>query len=344
VHPAFVRPDGSEASEIFLGAYLAGIETVDSTVMLTSASGQDACVLQSRDYFRQRARVRGTGWQQMDFVSYNALTLLYAIEFASLDSQAALGGSISGYRYNAADKATVATVSGNTFICANATADYFDVGQQIGIGTSNGNNSVAHPRTITAKASYNASNTTITFDGAPVSVAVDNVIWSCAQKSGRADTLAGASGREAGTTTTKCQCSYRGYEGIGGNAYTNIDGVNIGARTWYLCTNPDQYNDTQFSTANGYVNIGTAPDTNGYLTNFMFSNAAPWAFAPGAVGGGSTTYIPDYYYQSTGDYALRVGGSAHDGAHCGAWCWHALYAASIASWYFGGRLLFGSPT
>ncbi|GHU73126.1 hypothetical protein AGMMS49992_10720 [Clostridia bacterium] len=130
---------------------------------------------------------------------------------------------------------------------------------------------------------------------------------------------------------------------MGGNAYTNIDGCNVRAREWFVCADPSKYNDTQFTAGNGYSSIGIAPSANGYLKNFMFSNAAPWAFAPGEGGGGSTTYIPDYYYQNTGDYAPRVGGFALDGVACGAWYWYAAYAASLATWAFGARLLYRSP-
>ena len=46
---------------------------------------------ESRDWFRQAAADKGAGWEQYDFAAYSAICLLYLVEWARWDSQAAVG-------------------------------------------------------------------------------------------------------------------------------------------------------------------------------------------------------------------------------------------------------------
>lgn len=339
VHPAFVQPDGSEVDYRYIGAHLGGTETVDGVEMLTSASGDHAKCNIGRDGFRTLSRARGAGWQQADFFTWSALQMLFLVEYATTNSQAALGSGISSMPYNDMHVASAATTAGNTFTCTNAIAANFNVGDTIAIGASCGSYSVSGtPRTITAKTALDGgTDTAITFDGSAIDIAVGNVIWCCAQKAGGADVLGEKSGRADGTEA-RCQVSYRGVQGFHGNAYTNIDGVNIYDCSWYAALDPANWNDSSITEEDGYILLGTASGADGYVKSWLQSTAAPWAFITGEVGGGSTTFIPDYYYPYTGACALRVGGDSGDGSSDGAFCWDTSYAASDAVWLFGGRL------
>jgi len=60
---------------------------------------------------------------------------------------------------------------------------------------------------------------------------------------------------------------------------------------------------------------------------------------PATVGGGSSSYYCDYYYQASGDRAARVGGNLNYGSAAGPWCWGLYAAASDTNWDIGARLL-----
>ena len=107
--------------------------------------------------------------------------------------------------------------------------------------------------------------------------------------------------------------------------------------------NPEQYADEVFDAESGYHSIGTCPNAEGYIKSFLASENAPFAMIPGSVGGGSSSYIPDYYWKNPGSRAPRVGGGAYDGASGGAWFWAAHNAASHGYWAYCGRLRYRRP-
>ena len=345
LHEAFV--DGATGDEmtadyIFIGSEIAGVESVGGKEMLTANSGENMYI-GTRAGFRTRARNRGEGWNQIDLAAWSALQMLYLVEFAQLNSQTALGSGISSMPYSASYAATVATTNANTITLTTANANQFDVGLVANIGTAEGNQSVAKWRRIETIKDNGDGSSTITLDGDPFSVAVGNVLWCGTQPGGLCDELGEKSGRQAGDNAARCQVSYRGVKGIHGNTFNTLDGVNIFDHVWYYARNPADWNDSSITEDAGYINIGSCPTTNGYLKNFGFSMTAPWCFMPGEIGGGTSTYACDYYYQNTGARVPRVGGSATHGAGGGVWCVYAIYTAGTAGWYFGGRLLYKKP-
>ena len=86
VHDAFVR-GGVEMANRYYPAYL-GYSTGSK---LLSRSGVYPTVGQTRAQFRTLARANGTGWEQIDFLLYEAITLLMVIEYGTMNIQSALG-------------------------------------------------------------------------------------------------------------------------------------------------------------------------------------------------------------------------------------------------------------
>ena len=86
VHDAFVR-GGVEMANRYYPAYL-GYSTGSK---LLSRSGVYPTVSQTRAQFRTLARANGTGWEQIDFLLYEAITLLMVIEYGTMNIQSALG-------------------------------------------------------------------------------------------------------------------------------------------------------------------------------------------------------------------------------------------------------------
>ncbi len=86
VHDAFVR-GGVEVAYRYYPAYLG----YSSGGKLLSRSGVYPTVSQTRAQFRTLARANGAGWEQIDFLLYEAISLLMVIEYGTMNIQSALG-------------------------------------------------------------------------------------------------------------------------------------------------------------------------------------------------------------------------------------------------------------
>lgn len=130
----------------------------------------------------------------------------------------------------------------------------------------------------------------------------------------------------AGAKPGTAYMSYRGIENFFGNCWNWIDGFNILDNQAYVSSDRADFAD---DTSTGYQSLGSAmPTSNGYPTNHQDIDHA---FLPASIGGGSTTYWTDYYYQAAGWRVALFGGRAADGVAAGAFWW----ALSAASWYRG---------
>lgn len=110
--------------------------------------------------------------------------------------------------------------------------------------------------------------------------------------------------------------SYRGIENFYGHVWKWVDGININSNVPYVSNTDTQFAD---GTATNCTALGvTLANTNGYQKTLA---QIARGFLPASVGGSSSTYITDYYYQSTGWRVARLGGGANDGARAGAAYW-----------------------
>lgn len=291
--------------------------------VLTSKSGEIPCVEKSIVVDRTLAKARGTGYGLLDINFYDALCCLYLVEYATYNSQAALGNGITNMRYNNSDVALIAEVNTNRFIVNTTGGNAFIVGQTISIGTSSiGNFGVATGRKIIEINDYNESDITgkeIIFDGNPVDIALTNVIWSSGQHSGGCDTLGMKSGCLA--NDSKHAVIYRGVENIFGNVWQWVDGVNIRDNQAWVCNNPEEYRSNKFEAPYeqlGYINA----NKNGYSTKLGFDSNHPEVNFPIELGGSVNTYMCDEYYQLTGDKVACVGSCLNNGNNAGLWSWH----------------------
>ena len=154
--------------------------------------------------------------------------------------------------------------------------------------------------------------------------------------SGGTDSMTYHTGRASGTDG-KTAVQYRHIENPWGNVFEWIDGVNFDGGTVYMCTDRTKYAD---DTANGYTNIGTKSQSDGWIKSIGIPSAAPWAFFPTATGGSETTYIPDYAWSSGGWRVLQVGGYWNDGSQAGLFYFYASSDSGYSSSSIGARLLF----
>lgn len=310
---------------------------VDST--LRSYSGLAPKVNTTLPSFRTSAKALGDEFCLLDW-RYFIIQLLYLVEYADYNTQNTLGNGCSSMRVNNADVALVAESNTNRFIVNTSGGNSFVVGQTISIGTNAyGNFGVANSRKITAINNYSEDGITgkeIVFDGEPVTIALTNVIWSSPQHSGGCDGLGMKSG--CYTNDSKHPSIYRGIENFFGNVYHWVDGINIKDYVAYICYDPEEYVSDKFTApykALGYTNA----NTDGYSKKLGFDENDPLVRFPVEVGGGSTTYMSDYYYRNTGNRVALVGGLLSGGAFDGAWFWALSVASSFSYWYVGARVL-----
>ena len=319
-----------------LGRYPSA-KTTDNKLM--SASGMFPEVLKTITSFRNDSKAVGDDFGQMDW-RYFAVQLLYLVEYADYNSQAKLGNGYTNLRVSNNDKALVAETNVNRIIIATANANNFKVGQAISVGTNAAWNwNVAKNRLITSITDYSEGDITgkaINFDGDPVNIAVDNVVWSTGQKSGECDVLGMKSGCVA--NDGKSAVIYRGLENIFGNVWQFVDGINIKDYVAYVCYNPENYAVDKFDgdyKAVGYVNA----NKEGWGKTLGHDANHPLVTLTTDVGGSSSNYLSDYYYTNSGNRIVRVGGYWNNGTKAGLWYWTCIDDSSYTYCSIGSRLL-----
>ena len=110
--------------------------------------------------------------------------------------------------------------------------------------------------------------------------------------------------------------SYRWIENPWGHLWKFVDGINIEDHIPYVC-NDDTYfaDDTKIN----YTSLGvTLSSSNGYQKTLA---QIARGFLPATIGGSSSTYITDYYYQGTGWRTARFGGGANNDTNAGITFW-----------------------
>ena len=120
--------------------------------------------------------------------------------------------------------------------------------------------------------------------------------------------------------------SYRGIENWYASMWKFIDGVNVQEHLYYVNNKPATFADDIFT--GDYVSTGiTSSTTSGYVSNLVASSKG---FVASEATGSSSTKVPDYFYQSTGNRIVVFGGTADHGLSAGGFCLLARYAASTA--------------
>ena len=145
-----------------------------------------------------------------------------------------------------------------------------------------------------------------------------------------------------GANTLGSYMSYRGIENFFGHLWKWVDGINIGGATSpaddnkvYVCNNDANFADNTWA---NYTDLGVVlAQSDGYQVTL---EQIARGFLPASVGGSSSTYITDYYYQNTGWRVAILGGAAHLGAAAGFAYWVLMHSSGPADRYFAGRLCF----
>lgn len=326
----------TEIDGFFMGRYNGSVVADDG--LLHTYSGLVPTTNKTIGAFRTLVKALGDNFSQLDW-RYFVVQMLYLVEYANYNSQSMLGNGIQSRKYL---RTLVAENNTNRAIVGSSSGYY--VGQIIRIGTSDGGTQVADARKITAIEAYDENGVTgsaITFDGAAVNIAVDNFVCTMAQITGQCDTL----GMKSGCLNNDGYHSmiYRGIENIFANIWTWVDGINMISGKFYICKDHSLYAS---DTTENYKQLGyNVLGTEGYAKELDLDVDEPFFRFPKIVGGGSNTYLCDYYYNNANSIAegakrvALVGGSFSNGASDGLWYWNFYSGSSSAYWYIGARVL-----
>jgi len=341
-----------ELDYVDIGKYKA---TSDGSDRLESKPDLYPLISQNIVTFRTRAQNNNTGglegYQQLDIHVYDLLQTLMTIEFATLHMQSVMSGFTAG-RYSGDDKITADTdPAGNVAVVSNTTGAYYRVGQTVSIGSSLGGNQRFYGRTITQidTDTPGAGSTTITFDGDPVVLAVDDIIYNTGHKNGFSSDISASSGSLVSNSDGKYPCVYRGIESPYGDIWQFVDGINIDSdvatpehQTW-VCADAEDYASNVFAAPYeqlGYLNN----DASEYVKEMGWDENYPFAMISVDAdhsGAGASAYYCDYYYvsSSTGARIARVGGYWYSGSAAGPWSWRLGDSSTSSSVLIGGRLV-----
>lgn len=334
----YARAGYKKSEEFFVGAYIISTETTEGdTIIAHSRSGAIPKYNTTKANFRNYAKALGEGWQLMDY-HYFLLQMLYLVEYAHYNSQSMLGNGIVGF--NTA-KALIAENNVNRIIVSSVGTGLW-VGKTICIGATDAwNSSVAADREITSIEDYNDGQVTgkaIHFNGDPVNIAVNNVIWGSAQKTGENDSLGNASG--CLINDSYHSVNYRGIENIFGHMWQHIDGLNIKDYIAYICKDPASYENDKFDAPYekiGYVNAET---TDSYIKKLGLDEKHPEVALPTEIGASSSTGACDNYWCAEGNRIAYVGGYFYYyWSRAGFFAWYCYGTSSSTYWSYGARLL-----
>lgn len=341
--PIHINTDGSLRQKAYTAAYPMALVNDKPT----SRSGVYTPIM-SLNSGMTNARKLGDKYTTTTAAEQYTKCLLMWVEFATRDIQTKMKGC-SLLPYSADHKATIAENATNRIIISKNYATAYVIGQGIAVGTSLGGTNIANNRTITEIATYDDSNSAIVFDGDPVNIAVGNIVFSIAWKTGSCDDVLSSSGSPVSNTNSKYTCIYRGEETPFGNAFEWIsdvlfkregNGTTEAPYTYDIYFLPDATKYNNGSITDDYVKVNyQLPPSDGYAKKLGYDERFPFLRIPCEIGASTTTYYADYCYYPRGAVtAAVVGGRWYNGAGCGPCCWACNFAPSAAYVYHRARL------
>ena len=290
----------------------------------------------------QHVYAKNFGASLIDIYTLDASILLMIVEYATMNSQTAVGqGAVSVYIENLHPAANVTdsdtiTIDGLT----SAQMANFVENAIIDIGTSNAGIQIGRYY-INAVSTF-GSSVTVTLDRS-VTVTTDHFV--CVH--GVINVADAAIGSKSGYIgqNGRCNAYYRG-ETMWGNKWQYILGAYRQKDTNHIwiaeAGDTDNYDalDTTHHIDTDLVIPITESGSGGYIMTLGMADGLSCPPFCTAVGGGSTNPVGDYAYwpaASGGNTVLVLGGHANLGATAGAFYGYWNYASGNSSWYSGSR-------
>lgn len=309
--------------------------------------------------FRTMALANNTGgrqgYQLYDIHAHDLITTLMFVEFATLNMQSVMFGFGNGY-YEALHVALVAETGVNRIVVTNAQGATYRIGQTISIhvaaqSASPWNLPATYGRTITAIDTDTpaAGQTTITFDGATVNIALNDFVMNTGWRNGFSSAIAASSGSLVSNVDGKYPCVYRGIEDPYAGIWQFVDGININSNVTtplhesWVCAAAADYASNVFAAPYEKLSYNNAI-ASAYVKEMGWDENHPYAAIPVVAdhsGASASAYYCDYYFvsSSTGARSALVGGRWDIGAFAGPSGWSLSGTSANAGVNVGGRLL-----
>ena len=139
--------------------------------------------------------------------------------------------------------------------------------------------------------------------------------------------------------------TYRGEENFWGNIWKWIDGLNVyidpNTRKTDAYWAAENFADDTGSAPYKHVGFNLAPNADGYVSAFGWSEECDFLFLPTETLGNSALPVGDRFYNTqTGWRVTRLGGSWDNGLAAGAFYWSVYDSSATRPRTVGGRLLY----
>ena len=318
--------------------YEASHEVIDGKTCIASKSGVLPTVSTQLATFRTYCKNLDERYQVRDIRGYNDFfCTLFDIEFATINCQSVANGVAGGVPYDAKYQAQEDASSSNTVI-----VNYnFKVNTYLCIGTSAGSQTVCKDRKVLSSVANGDGNYTVTFDGDPVNITAGNVVWGTRYPCGWCDDIPYRSAYAASAASTAAPFKWNWIENPYANIWKFIDGFHIKHEAdangllencIYVTNNPLLYSNSftgyeklRYIMPSEFLNSSDARTSGGnsYVMQLGYDAAYPWCQVTSKVGGSSSTYYADYFYENTNTSSagssrcLLAGGAWNNGASAG---------------------------
>ncbi len=294
-------------------------------------------------------RAKNFGATLDSIYSVDADTLLCVVEFATMNTQNAIGNGVSNlYRQSSDLIQEDATNSTTVKVLAAAGSAYCIPGAIFDIGTSNGGTQVGSFVVVSATPNVgDAQYLDVTLDQA-VTVTGANY-WSVHGLVNVADEAIGSKSGYIGENG-KCNAYYRGIVMFGNmllyilGAYENKDDHHI----WIANSDEEADNHDALDTTVHYDTGLVLPTAGGYTKKLGLLSRSGLLSIPAfcvETGGDSSNPVGDYFYNGVYTYntVLLRGGNAGYGSYDGAFYGYWSNAASNSSWSVSARPRLKNP-
>ena len=279
--------------------------------------------------------------------SIDADLLLLTVEYATMNSQSAIGNGVTDlYRQGGYQIAAAATDSNVIKVLAADAGDYFINAAILDVGTTDGGNEVGRVQVISAEPDTDPTYLNVTINRR-ITVTRDNY-WSIHGLS-NINTSIGAKSGYIGTNG-RTIAFYRGME-LYGNMWFYTLGAYENAADNHIWIAADAGQADAYDALDTSVHIDTGlvlPTSAGYIQTLGLPQRSGLLALPPfctAVGGSSTNPVGDYFYN--GDYTYNTvllrGGYASIGSYAGALYGIWSYAASYSNWNCSARPRLKNP-
>lgn len=298
----FHRADGTLRDHVFLAAYEIGMKDG----IPVSRSGFIPYSVSLNTYMSTSKEKHTSGDLDADLwiegmKDDEIRNILMDIEFATRNHQTHMMGACKTYRSDV----RVTGGGTNQFTISTTDARRLVVGQTIAIGTTSSGEEIEPSGIIT---SIDSTTGVIQFtpSGDDVTVENGNYISSRPWKTGSCDSVKSSSGSLHDNTSGLYPCVWRGCENPWCNTFHYRWDFLSNNNQGYVLDDPENYAASigAHHTALSYK-IATG---SGYAARMGFDPTFSYARITVAIGGGSTTYFGDYYFQASGVKCLVVGG------------------------------------